>query len=89
MTDYLEIKEGLVIRPGDTVVLTVHDGSLFDSPEKVEDYVRRLREAFPADVRLILTDGAQMTVSVIRRDKETLSWPPNVRDGSVPLEEEL
>lgn len=64
------IKEGLVIRPGDTVVLAISDSAEIDTPEKVEEFSRRVKEAMPDNVKVVLIDQDRVTMSVIRKEVE-------------------
>lgn len=71
MTGFPEIREGLVIRPGDTVLFAVQDQTVLDTPEAVEDFTRRIREVMPIGVEIVITDSTQVTIAVVRREEES------------------
>lgn len=61
-----KIQEGLVIRPGDTVVLTVANQG--QEGEDLDSYREDLAKAMPENVKVVLVIGA--TASVIRKGEE-------------------
>ncbi len=58
--DVRGIQEGLVVRPGDSLVVVVADREI--SPEEVGDLSDRLREALPGVNVVLVSAAAQLAV---------------------------
>jgi len=58
--DVRGIQEGLVVRPGDSLVVVVADRAI--SPQEVQDLSGRLREALPGVNVVLVSAAAQLAV---------------------------